>query len=77
MLNGGIDSKGHLFIERGGKIKTQCCCFKHTPGALQPFYCADLCAHFGEPEYDGSKTTLTLCFGHKLVFEFFEDRRVH
>ena len=75
MLKGGLDPKGHLFIERAGKIKTQCCCFKHSPDSKQPFYCSDLCAHFGEPLTDGRKATLTLCLNHKLVFDVFEDRR--
>jgi len=74
---GKIDEKGMLYIQRKNRMQKAIC----------PFYkmaCADLCALFGEPEYDKKnngdmiKATLKLaCMTEGTSWEFcvFEDLR--
>ena len=48
-MKGKIAEDGILWLERGGKLKTQECRFSYA-GDEDFFYCGDGCPHFGEPE---------------------------
>jgi hypothetical protein len=84
-MKGKIDKKGHLWIERGGKMKEKYCMYNSLGDN-----CADYCPLFGEPEEhddeDWNPTTeryepngkkyvkITLCH-RTLVFNELTDER--
>ena len=74
-MNGKIDNKGVLYIERGRFMKKQYC--------INGGQCSDNCSHFGEPlegdqhdkEHDINHC-LTLCHTILEFKEFTDERKV-
>ncbi len=70
-MNGKIDEKGDLWIERAGKMRGQGCPYSNGLSM-----CGDWCSLFGEPEMvtDDGPTELALC--HQVwYFTNFTDER--
>ena len=83
-MNGKIDGKGFLHIERAGKMQLQACPrgYMHSHGDIP---CGDWCSLFGEPELQmraplnigpihTGKTEVRLC-DSVLFFIGFKDER--
>lgn len=82
-MNGKIDTKGMLEIERSGKYKEQDCPFHYDNHGFEKG-CGDWCSQFGEPKKDietvqgqnqFSDTSLEICHGKTLYFNEFKDER--
>jgi hypothetical protein len=75
-MNGKINEKGILEIQRGSKYKPQLCC------KIGDCSCTDDCVLFEEPVIFGAKTTgvpvatLKICQGKEFTFEEFQDLRI-
>jgi hypothetical protein len=67
-MNGRLNGKGHLLIERGGKFKVQSCPFDSEDD------CGDWCPLFGEPVRNARGATIETC-KKDLYFKTFSDDR--
>lgn len=82
-MNGMIDEKGFLLIERGDIMKAQICPMTRTDGCAR--VCGDWCPLFGDPEpelhryndLDGKptgKTLLSLCHTTLTLYKLYDYR---
>jgi len=78
-MNGKIDAKGWIHIERGGVMKDCFCPYGAASSGVTR--CGDWCPLFGEPEKqetsfpEGCHTTILLCHERELTFDTFTDER--
>lgn len=70
-MEGKIDSKGFLYINRTEDMKGQVCPVITDYPEHPQQYCGDWCPLFGEPHAG----TLLICQGRKLIFQRFTDER--
>lgn len=91
-MNGRIDSRGWLHIERAGKYVTMECRPGGQDGGDGFVYCTHHCPLFGEPKMthkmigvddlgmpkweEGHGATVEICQGRTLDFSTFTDERV-
>jgi len=80
-MNGKIDARGWLHIERAGSMKAQECPIFGDARNVDSVRCGDWCPLFGEPEKqetsfpEGCHTTILLCHERELTFDTFTDER--